>query len=333
MSRGEEVHLISDLAKGHIVARCLHVVALHGVADALDGGTITAAELAARTGLHADALDRVLRLLAAHGVFAESGDGYAHTAASRLLRSDHPESMRAYVRMHGLPTLWNGFHELEHAVRTGRPVRDWSRHVADLAAHSDAAAVFNEAMVRKSRAVVPAVLEAYDFGALEVVVDVGGGRGHLLAAIVERWPGLCGVLFELPHVVADAARIASPRLRIASGDFFADRLPAAHAYVLMDLLHDWPDEGAIRILSSVRHAALPGARVLIIETLRPEEPGPHIGKTLDVIMLAVTGGRERSFAEHAALLEAAGLHAERVVATGSAYSIVEATNTMPPCRA
>jgi hypothetical protein len=326
MSGAAEAQLLSDLAKGHIVARCLHVVAEHGVADALDGGTATAAELAARTGLDADALERVLRLLAAHGVFDESAGVYAHSPASRLLRSDHPESLRAYVRMHGLPTMWNGFHELEHALRTGRPVRDWSRHVADLAAQSAAAAVFNEAMVRKSRAVVPAVLDAYDFGAFDVIADVGGGRGHLLAAIVERWPEVSGVLFDLPHVVAEAA--ASARLHVASGDFFTDRLPAAHAYLLMDLLHDWADDDAMRILSSVREAAPPDARVLIIETLRPEEPGPHIGKTLDVIMLAVTGGRERSFAEHTALLEAAGFRAERVVSTGSAYSIVEATNTM-----
>jgi hypothetical protein len=179
-------------------------------------------------------------------------------------------------------------------------------------------------MVAKSRAVLPTVIEAYDFSRFGVIADIGGGRGHLLAAVLDRAPRARGILFELPHVAADAERARSARIEIAAGDFFESELPAADLYLLMDLLHDWRDEDAARILAAVRRAAPAHARLLIIETLVPEAPGPHCGKTLDLIMLAVTGGRERTRAQHAALLERAGFRLERVLPTRSEYSLVEA---------
>ena len=315
---------ISGLAKAHIAARCLHVIADFGVADALGDGAATPAELAASAGLNADALDRMLRLLAAHGVFAHAGDGYEHTPESRLLRSDHPQSLRSYVRMHAMPAMWNGFHDLHHAARTGRPARDWPALLEHFAQHEEEAVVFNEAMTRKSCAVVPAVVNAYDFEAFSVVADIGGGRGHLLQGILDAAPAASGILFDLPHVIEEARNAASPRLRLLPGDFFVDALPAADAYVLMDLLHDWRDDDAAKILAAVRRAAPAGARLLIVETLLPEGPGPHFGKTLDVVMLAVTGGRERTRSAYAALLAGAGFRLERVVQTASQYSLVEA---------
>jgi hypothetical protein len=240
------------------------------------------------------------------------------------LRSDDPRSLRALVRMRGLPAIWRGFTELEHAARTGRPTTDWPALVAYFAAHPEEAAVFNAAMVAKSQVVIPAVLDAFAFDAFKVVVDIGGGRGHLLQAILARVPGARGVLFELPHVIADAAPAASERLRLVAGDFFVDAMPAADLYILMDLLHDWPDEDAARILAALRRAAPAHARLLIIETLVAETPGPHFSKTLDILMLALTGGRERTPAEHARLLETAGFELERVLPTTAQYSIVEA---------
>jgi hypothetical protein len=302
----------------------LHVAADFGVADAISEEPSDARAIASRTGLHEDALRRILRLLAAHGVFEERADGYAHNAASRLLRSDHPESMRAYVRMGGMPSFWERYTELDATVRTGHPSRDWRALLDYLDEHRDEAEIFNAAMVAKSRAVLPAVVEAYDFDRFDVVADVGGGRGHLLVAVLERAPRARGILFDLPHVVAEAEASRSQRLEIAAGDFFVDTPPRASLYLLMDLLHDWRDEDAARILASIRRAAPPQARVLIIETLVPDVAGPHFGKTLDVIMLATTGGRERSRAEYAELLERAGLRLERVLPTRSEYSIVEA---------
>jgi hypothetical protein len=316
--------IIKDLAIAHVLARCLHVVADFGVADALGDGALPPEELARRVGLDSAALARMLRLLAAHGVFALGPAGYSHTPASRLLRSDDPRSLRALVRMRGLPVIMRGFTELEHAARTGRPTMDWAALVAYFAAHPDEAAVFNAAMVAKSQAVIPAVLDAFSFDAFNVVADIGGGRGHLLQAILARVPSARGVLFELPHVIADAASVESARVQLVAGDFFVDAMPAADLYILMDLLHDWRDEDAARILAAVRRAARRDARVLIIETLVAATPGPHFSKTLDILMLALTGGRERTPAEHAQLLESSGFRLERVLPTAAQYSIVEA---------
>jgi hypothetical protein len=319
--------VVGDLAKAHIAARCLHVAAAFGVADAVRDDSTTPAEIGARTGLDADAADRILRLLAAHGVFTAHSDGYSHNAASQLLRSDHPQSLRNYVRMTGMPSFWNRFTELGMAAQTGRPSVDWRGLLAYFGQHPDEAEHFNAAMAAKSRAVVPAVVDAYDFARFATIADIGGGRGHLLHAVLERAPRAAGILFDLPQVVAETARgdPLSPRIEVVAGDFFADPLPAADAYLLMDLIHDWSDSDAARLLAAVRAAAAPGACVLIIETLVPETAGPHLGKTLDVIMLAVTGGRERTRAAYTELLAGAGLRLERVVATRSEYSIVEAS--------
>jgi hypothetical protein len=318
--------IVGDLAKAHIAARCLHVVATFGVADALGDQPATPAQIGARTGLDPDAADRILRLLAAHGVFTADASGYSHNASSRLLCSDHPQSLRSYVRMTGMPSFWNRFTELGTAARTGRPSVDWRGLLAYFEQHPDEAEHFNAAMVAKSRAVLPAVAAAYDFTRFDRIADIGGGRGHLLEAVLARSPRASGILFDLPHVVAETRRgqPLSPRVAVSAGDFFADRLPEADAYLLMDLLHDWCDADAGRILAAVRAAMPPHARVLIIETLVPETSGPHFGKTLDIIMLAVTGGRERSRAAYASLLAAAGLQLERVIVTRSEYSIVEA---------
>jgi hypothetical protein len=320
----DPAELLADLTKAHIAARCLHVVAECGVADAIGADGATPAFIAERTGLAADALDRILRLLAAHGVFAHGPSGtYAHSPASELLRTDHPRSLRSYVQMNGMPAFWDRYTELAATARAGRPRFDMAGLVEYFAAHREQSEIFNAAMVAKARFALPAVVAAYDFSRFRGIADIGGGRGHLLELILERTPSATGTLFELPHVIADTE--PSPRLALAPGSFFDDPLPRADAYLLMDLLHDWNDDDALRILRAVRTAAAPSARVLIIETLVPEAPGPHFGKTLDIIMLAVTGGRERTCSQFAALLAATGFELERVVATASQYSIVEAS--------
>jgi hypothetical protein len=316
--------LVSDLSRAHIAARCLHIIAECGAADAIGPDGATPAAIAEHTGLLADALERMLRLLAAHGVFAPGPGGtFRHTPASATLRTDHPRSVRAYVRMAGIPAFWDRFTELPETVRTGRPRYDMAGLVEYYAAHPEQSAIFNEAMVSKARTTLPAVAAAYDFGAFATIADIGGGRGHLLKAILERAPQARGILFERPHVIADAE--ATPRMTLVGGDFFADTLlPPAELYLLMDVLHDWDDAHAAQILAAVRRAAGPQSRLLIVEALVPDTPGPHFSKTVDVIMLAATGGRERTAAELAALLGAAGFTLTRVLATASQHSIVEA---------
>ena len=311
------------LINSHVVARCIHVIADFGVPDALGGEPASTEELADRTGMNADALARMLRLVSAHGLFAEGPAGYVHTPRSELLRSDHPQSLRSFARMIG-SNSWAAFTELAQPAQTGRPAFGWQAMMAHFAEHPDEAALFSQAMVDKSAAVVPAVVEAYDFSAFATVVDVGGGTGRLLSAILEQDPEVTGVLFELPHVIADAGDVASDRLQLVGGDFFADPLPVADAYVLMEVLHDWTDEDAAGILTAVRRAAAPGARLIVIEVLVPDTPGPDHSKLLDIIMLAVTGGRERTRDQYETLLTEAGFQLERVVSTRSPYFIVEA---------
>jgi hypothetical protein len=321
---GEPAELVADLAKAHIAARCLHVIADCGAADAIGSAGAAPSAISKHTGVSADALDRMLRLLAAHGVFAHGPNGtYTHTPASEVLRSDHPQSLRSYVRMTGMPAFWDRFTELAPTARAGRPRHAWTSLVDYFAVHPDESAIFNAAMVAKSRAVLPAIAAAFDFSAFRTIVDIGGGRGHLLTMILERTPNAAGILFELPHVIADAE--PASRLTLTAGDLFTDALPPADAYLLMDVLHDWDDGDATRILRAVRAAAAPHSRTLIIETLVTEAAGPHFGKTLDVIMLAVTGGRERTRSQYAALLAATGFRLERVLPTASQYSIVEAS--------
>lgn len=324
----QEPHqVIWSLSTGIVLSRCLHVAAEIGVADALDDTPVSTLDLAARCGANADALRRVLELLAVHGVFERHGDAYAHTDSSRLLRSDQPGSMRAFARMMGLPVVTASFAHLDHSVRTGQPGINlvaanglWA-HLQD---HPDDAAVFGEAMTGKAHADIAAVLATYDFSPFANIADVGGGRGHLLRAVLDTTPTAKGILFDLPNVI-DTLAIPRERLTVQAGDFFSDPLPTADAYVLMEVLHDWGDEEAAAILAAVRRAAHEGSTVLIVEPiLDPERADPRV-RTADVIMLAVTGGRERTPAELDALLSAAGFRLNRVIDTPSPMRIVEAT--------
>jgi C-methyltransferase len=310
---------IWSLTNAIAASRCLQIVAELGVADRVDSDPVPATELAAACGADADALERVLQLLAAHGVFEPGDAGFRHTAASELLRSDHPMSMRAFARMMGLHGPTSAFTRLDHSVFTGRPAietvepRGFWAYLDD---HPDEARIFAEAMTAKARADIAAVLDAYDFSGFEKLADIGGGHGHLLDAVLEATPGLRGVLFDLPAVI-EQLHVRHERLATCPGDFFVDPLPSAHAYVLMEVLHDWSDAECVQILEAVRRAAPTGATLLVIENLLDEGALDPVGRTLDVIMLAITGGRERTARELNALVQRAGFADGRVIETGA----------------
>ena len=315
------------IAAGYCLSRCLHVVANLAVADELDESPRTAAELAVSVGAEPEALGRVLRLLCAHGVF-ESHDGkFRHSPASRMLRTDHPQSMRDFVRMFGLSPFWATFGEMEQSVRTGLPAGEkvtpgglW----AYLAQHSEASAIFNATMVTKAQTQIAGVLAAYDFSGFKVIGDIGGGRGHLLSALLERVPTARGVLFDLPHVVGDEAGATSPRLTRQAGDFFKDKLPVCDVYVVMEVIHDWNDAQSVSILKAIRQAAPSHAKLLLIEEMVPDDPGPAWSKILDIHMLALIGGKQRTRREYEALFDAAGFSFTREIDTGTGISILEA---------
>jgi C-methyltransferase len=320
--------LLWDLAAAAAVSRCVHVVAELGVADALDVDGMAVEDLAARVDLDPDALARVLRALAVHGVFAVDLPHVGHTDASLLLRRDHPMSMGAFAHMMGLPMSWDALTRLGSTVRTGRAgILDLHPQglFAYLHDHPDEAHVFDRAMTAKSHADIPHILAAHDFAAHRTIADVGGGRGHLLQAIVQRHPGVDATLVDLPPVVdrvRDEPALAGVRLTTA--DFFTDALPAADAYVLMEILHDWDDDDAVRILSNIRAGAPDHAVVLIIETVLDAGRRRDPAATLDVVMLALTGGRERTPAQFDALIRRAGFELEQVVPTPGGVQVVEA---------
>ena len=317
--------LVWELTNAIVASRSLHVVAELGVADHIGEEPVSVRSVAAACDADPDALDRVMRLLVAYGIFERRAGGYGHTESSRLLRSDHPMSMRAFARLNGLPVFSATFAGFERSVRTGSPALEliepkglW----AYLQGHGDEAAVFEQAMTAKAQADIVAVLDACDFSPHRRIADIAGGHGHLIAAILAAHEDVYGVLFELPNVAAEVA--PTPRLDVVAGDFFTDPLPACDAYLLMNIIHDWNDTDAATILSAVANAGRSSAAtILIVETVMPEGAEPHWAKTLDVLMLAVTGGRERTEAEYARLLDTAGIDLVRTLPTATPFSIVE----------
>jgi hypothetical protein len=326
MAMPPPVEAIFQIAGGYLLTRSLHAAADLGIADEIGEQPAKIAALARATGTNADALARILRLLSAHGVFELAGDTVAHTPASRLLRSDHPQSMRSLARMLGMSVIWRVEERLVDSLKTGEPAAAkvlpngfWA-HFAD---HPDDARIFDEAMTGKAHGQVAGVLAAYDFSPFKTVADIGGGAGHLLSAILQRAPGINGILFDLPHVIEKARGLAPPRLTLQAGDFFKDALPVADCYLIMEVIHDWGDSESNAILSAIRRAAPPTAKLLVIEQIIPDTNEPDWSKALDVLMLTLLGGKQRTVGEYQRLLADARFRLEREIKTPG-ISILEA---------
>lgn len=317
---------LMQLTNAFWTSRCLHVVAETGVADHLNEKSESTDSLAQLTGTHPEALYRVLRLLASQGIFAWKDGAWVHTEASRLLRGDHPASMRDYIRMIGMPVLWHAWEELEYSVRTGKTAFQ-KIHPAGIFAyfseHPEQSRIFNASMTSKAHRDIAALLPAYDFSQFQTIADIGGGRGHLLRAILKQSPNTNGILFDQPQVVAEVKPEPAEKLRVVGGNFFTDRFPVADAYLLMNIIHDWNDADSIKILSGIRRDMSAHARVLVIETVVPATPGPHYSKELDIVMMAIPGGKERTQEEYSKLASHCGFRLNRVVATQSPYSALE----------
>ena len=322
-------HLIR-LGFGFAVSQALRVVVDLEIADRLAASERSVEELAAETGSHADALYRVMRMLAAEGVFRETSlRRFALTEVGAALRSDKRDGPREFIRMLNCePYL--AFTQLDHSVRSGLPAFDevFGKPRFDwLSEHPNEAALFQRAMVAVGQGSNEAVADAYDFGPFSRVVDVGGGHGQLLSAILARHPHLSGVLFDLPAGVAAAKSGAGgdlPRTEFVAGSFFESVPPGADLYVLKRVIHDWNDERAAVILRKCREAMMPSGRVLVAEAIIPPGNEPNLNKLIDANMLVVTGGVERAEAEYATLFLAAGLRLERVIPTLQPICILEA---------
>lgn len=324
------------LAGGFQVARALYVAAKLGLADLMGEGPKTGAELAAATGTHARSIERLMRLLVCEGVFAEDdSQRFALTPLSMCLQAHHAESIRDLI-VHQLgEETYDAWGELLHSIRTGETgfERAFGMGVWEYRTqHPEYGKLFNAAMWNLSGVYIDAVLAAYSFSSFRCVVDLGGGSGRFLVALLSAHSGLKGVLFDLPHV-ADSARrqIASAglahRCEVRGGDILAGVPEGADAYVLSRVIHDWDDARALEILRNCRRAMPPSGRLLLIERILPARAEPtsavrsHL--VIDLMMMVMNGGRERTEEEYRVLLEGAGFALARITPTGTAVSVIE----------
>ena len=305
-----------------------------GVADQLGDRALDVNELARRCGAHAPSLRRVLRELAGMGYVQTTGfNSYELTALGRLLRSDVPDSVRAAVRTVAHEAFWYALGALPQTVRSGQSAmaERFGYPYQYLATNPDAAALFDEYMSLRAAPFAGAVAANYDFSGLRRVVDVGGGKGHILAGVLRAFPHLEGELFDLERVVP-AGRVALEAARVADrctftvGDFFVEVPRGADGYLLANVLHNWSDDDATTILQNVRDAMRPDGRILILEIVLPDDDVPHVGKDGDIRMLALTGeGMERTESEYRALLQRSGLRLQRIIELPAWANLIEAT--------
>lgn len=315
------------------VSQALHVVAALGVADVVKDGPQTSDALATACGAHPGALYRLLRALAALGVFQENdGRRFSLTPLGTGLVGDTSGSRRDYARWIGTPGMWRSWGNLLHSVRTGEGaarftfgVDPWSYR----AAHAEERVVFDAAMTALSLAEAKAVIEACDFGAFDCIVDIGGGEGHLLKEILIACPAVRGILFDQPAVAEAASRVLAAaglaqRCQAMGGDFFGALPSGADAYLMKSVLHDWEDDQAAAILRNCRKAMAPAATLLVIERIvGPPNTDPG-GKLFDLNMLVQYGALERTREEFEALLGRGGFSVLEVAPTGSALSVLVA---------
>lgn len=314
-------------------AQAITAAADLGIADALADGPLSVEELATAVGADADAVGRLLRALSSRGVFRRRRDGrYELTPLAGTLRSDAAVSVAGMARFVGSPQHREHWSHFTDAVRTGEPIvpklrgKPMFEYLAD---EPEFAAVFNNAMTSSSEVAIAGVTAGYDWSRYATIVDVGGGHGRLLAAILEATPQARGVLFDLPDVVAGAQTVftefhVDDRVSVVPGSFFDAVAEGGDAYVLKNVIHDWPDDDAVTILGNVRKVAAPGTNVLLVEFVIPGHDREFAGKWADLEMLLVAGARERTAPEYAQLLSRAGFRMTRVMPTASPLSVIEA---------
>ena len=315
------------LIRGFRVSQAIYVATRLGIPDRLAEGPRTIADLAEAAGAHATSLGRLLLYLASVGVLDKVGpDRFALGPVAAALRADVPGSVRSSVLFQLNDTHWRSWGHLLHSVRTGETAFN---HVHGtglfdyLAQNPEVSALFNQGMLGNSPAHAQLIARGYDFASLKTVIEVGAGRGRLIATILAEHQGLKGILFDQPHVVADAHSIVeeagvSSRCELVGGDFFKSVPGGGDAYVLRNIIHDWQDEEAIAILANCRRAMTDKGRLILVERELPDDPRAAPSVFLaDLEMLVNVGGRERTTEAYAELFERSGLRLVRTISLGS----------------
>jgi hypothetical protein len=328
--------ILSQMLFGGLMQQSISIAAKIGIADLLVEKPQTAEELAAETETHALSLYRVLRLLASVGIFSETADQkFELTPIAELLRQDAPNSMRDVAIMQGEEWNWRNYGELRHSVKTGETAQEKAHGIPlfeFLSGNPEDEALFSRAMVNLSSSVIPPIVEAYDFSDAGKLVDIAGGHGFLLAAILKANPHLQGVLFDQSTVVDGAGESLKKqdinhRVELVPGDFFESVPAGADIYIMKHIIHDWNDDESVKILQNIHSAMNEKGKVLIVEMVVPEGNAPSPSKVMDVQMLIATGGKERTEVEYRELLESSGFRLTRIVPTKSPFSIVEAVKS------
>jgi ubiquinone/menaquinone biosynthesis C-methylase UbiE len=326
-----ETEQLTRMVASTALSRAICTIGELGVADHIESGAPQPVKTLARlTGAHEASLYRMLRFTASYGVFRETGDReFDHTRLSAALRSDAEGSFRPAARMfHEIFAGWDGFH---HTIQTGQPSfqKVYGQPLFDyIGSHPELAPVFDAGMTAFHGYETDAMLNACDFSDIETLADIGGGNGSLLAAVLQRYPSLKGILYDLGHVVGrarDAIRAIGleQRCSVVEGNFFESVPAGADAYLMRHVIHDWTDEQSVRILTNCRKVVPPHGRILIVEFSVPSANEPSLGKDADMIMLAFPGGMERTEQEYRALFEQSGFRLSKVTPTKSAVCVIE----------
>lgn len=323
--------LMNRMLTGYWTTPSLYVAAKLGIADLLANGPRTADDLAQATNVHAPSLYRLLRGLASMGVFTDDGTArFSLTPLAECLRSDVPGSQRALAIMCG-EEHYKAWGELLYSVQTGKIAFDklYGMPVFEyLSKNLDQAKVFDAAMVGVHGRETVAMTDAFDFSGIGVLADLGGGNGSLLTTVLKKYPALQGILYDLPGVTErakvnlEAAGLAD-RCKVIGGSFFESVPEGADAYLMRHIIHDWDDEKATTILRNVHDAMGKEGRLLVVEGVIPPGDEPCFGKLLDLTMLTIPGGKERTEEEYRTLYEAGGFHLTRIVPTKAEVSVIE----------
>jgi O-methyltransferase domain len=326
-----------QIATGYVLSSALYVVTDAGVADHLGAGPMPVADLAKVTGTNEDALYRIMRALASVGVFAETSPRtFALTPPAELLQKAHPRSARDLMAFIPDPFHFRVYADLDESLKTGRACGEKTvgmpvfEYFAKNPGYSE---IFNRAMTMLSAAVIPAAIEAYDFSGIGVLVDVAGGHGEVLMSILKAHPRMRGILVDLDHVIAGArprltAAGVADRVETVAGDFFKAVPAGGDAYIMKHIIHDWDDERAALILRNIHTAlAARGGKVILLEAVIQPDNEPGLGKVMDLEMMALPGGRERTAEEFRALFDRAGFTMTSITPTKSPLCVIEAVRT------
>jgi hypothetical protein len=327
----KETEQLNQMVLGAALSRALCTAGELGMADHIQmGAPRSAAELAKATGTHERSLYRMLRFLASYGLFRETKHGeFDHTPLSQVLRSDAEGSYRAGALLfHHVFAAWDG---LDHAVRTGQPgfTKVYGQPVFEyVGTHPELGPIFDAGMTCFHGYETTAMLAAYDFSGINVLADIGGGNGSLIAAVLQRYPKMRGLLFDLGHVVGRAQENlkgwgVADRCKVIEGSFFETIPAGADAYSFRHILHDWTDEQCVQILRHCRKVIPANGRLLVVECVVPAGNERSISKDFDMAMMTLPGGVERTEAEFRSLLEQAGFKVTSVTPTSTMVSVVE----------